>query len=706
MENDQKKLQEKHRSLIAQRKRQEKIAAQTRQKLNRRKVEFEQAQNHPVLQRINPSTIKKTIRTTAAYLLGRRNRKNLYSKTYKRKQAANDLKKYTQALYEKGFTEKALIDLKALYAETNHRYLKRAIAWELTLFYANEQTKTGARLAQTYLAIAKHGETDQDLLRSMSIIQAECHMKLNEVTEAKKVLMHAVQIGVHPDLYLALANTEESIEQKLTWINKVYESYHVVPITMTSVSETTPYDQLQTAGTLKTMPGPKVSVILPAYNSETGIQTAIDSILHQTWENIELIIVDDCSTDATFEVIQAYAKKDERIKVLKTETNSGPYVARNLALAQATGEFVTINDADDWSHAQKIAIQATHLINNASIIANTSEQARLTEDLEFYRRGTRGKYIFSNMSSLMFRREPVTLKLGFWDSVRFAADGEFKRRLITCFGEAAVVDLTTGPLSLPRQTANSLTGASAFGYHGFFMGARKEYVESFTTYYESGSSLYYPQNQQKRLFPVPEPMLPNGNRGVRHFDVVMIADYEAMDEHAASLLTVELEKNKQLGLTTALVQMYRYELKRKDSFNEQIREHIDGVSIQVVVYGEKVLTDVLIIRTPSVLAERQRYIPTINTTVALIIIEELPKIAYNRKKDLQSYQFRQCLHQLMAYFDKKGRWYPLNTRVRTGLNQWKENELKGIPITEEDWTNQHELHEEKYAIRLKDWLIK
>src|SRR5690625_2653718 len=88
-------------------------------------------------------------------------------------------------------------------------------------------------------------------------------------------------------------------------------------------------------------------------------------------------------------------------------------------------------------------------------IANTYEHARLTEDLKIYRSGTSGIYIFPNMSSTMFRREPVLKELGSWDSVRFAADGEFKRRLLRVFGKQSFVDLPTGPLSLPRQSASS-----------------------------------------------------------------------------------------------------------------------------------------------------------------------------------------------------------------------------------------------------------
>src|SRR5699024_8426829 len=204
--------------------------------------------------------------------------------------------------------------------------------------------------------------------------------------------------------------------------------------------------------------------------AETGIAIAVESILAQTWSNLELLIVDDCSPDNTYEVMQQYANKDERVRIFQTPQNSGPYVARNIALQAATGEFVTVNDADDWSHEKKLEIQVKHLIHHEQVMANTSEHARLTEDLTLYRRGTPGRYIFPNMSSTMFRRKPVMEKLGYWDSVRFAADGEFKRRLLKAFGQDAFVDLPSGPLSLPRQAVASLTSSSAFGYNGFFMG--------------------------------------------------------------------------------------------------------------------------------------------------------------------------------------------------------------------------------------------
>src|SRR5690625_6169718 len=123
-------------------------------------------------------------------------------------------------------------------------------------------------------------------------------------------------------------------------MNKSIYMYTIQSITFRNIEqEDVVYNDLMTKPTRQQeRTGPLVSVIFPAYNSELGICTAMDSILAQTWQNMELLVVDDCSTDATATVIQAYAQKDDRITFYSTPINSGPYVARNIALAAARSE--------------------------------------------------------------------------------------------------------------------------------------------------------------------------------------------------------------------------------------------------------------------------------------------------------------------------------------------------------------------------------
>lgn len=89
------------------------------------------------------------------------------------------------------------------------------------------------------------------------------------------------------------------------------------------------------------------SVIMPAYNSEKYIADSIRSVLNQTYKNLELIIVDDFSSDATKEIIETFAEQDIRIKVISNSINLGCAAARNRAIASSAGKYIAFLDSDD-----------------------------------------------------------------------------------------------------------------------------------------------------------------------------------------------------------------------------------------------------------------------------------------------------------------------------------------------------------------------
>ena len=91
----------------------------------------------------------------------------------------------------------------------------------------------------------------------------------------------------------------------------------------------------------------KVSVILPVYNVEKYLKECLDSILNQTLQEIEVICVDDGSTDRSLEILREYEKKDKRVIVL-TQENKGAGAARNKGLAIAKGEYLSFLDSDDF----------------------------------------------------------------------------------------------------------------------------------------------------------------------------------------------------------------------------------------------------------------------------------------------------------------------------------------------------------------------
>ena len=109
---------------------------------------------------------------------------------------------------------------------------------------------------------------------------------------------------------------------------------------------------------------PLVSVIMPCYNAEAFIAESIESVLHQTYSHWELVITDDCSSDRTPEIVQAYCKKDSRIDFVIAKQHSGIAGTRNQSLARVKGRFVAFLDNDDLWVPYKLEKQVRFMLDN------------------------------------------------------------------------------------------------------------------------------------------------------------------------------------------------------------------------------------------------------------------------------------------------------------------------------------------------------
>lgn len=101
----------------------------------------------------------------------------------------------------------------------------------------------------------------------------------------------------------------------------------------------------------------KVSIITPSFNSEKYITKTIESVQKQTYQNWEMIIVDDCSTDRTCDIVEEFAKFDSRVKLIRQRKNGGAGRARTYALQKSTGRFIAYLDADDIWKPEKLEKQ-------------------------------------------------------------------------------------------------------------------------------------------------------------------------------------------------------------------------------------------------------------------------------------------------------------------------------------------------------------
>ena len=105
----------------------------------------------------------------------------------------------------------------------------------------------------------------------------------------------------------------------------------------------------------------KVSVIIPVYNVEKYLRQCLDSVVNQTLEDIEIICVNDCSTDNSLKILQEYAAKDVRIKIINNEKNLHAGISRNKGLAAANSEYVYFMDADDYLESNALELTTAKL---------------------------------------------------------------------------------------------------------------------------------------------------------------------------------------------------------------------------------------------------------------------------------------------------------------------------------------------------------
>ncbi len=115
------------------------------------------------------------------------------------------------------------------------------------------------------------------------------------------------------------------------------------------------------------MQQPKISIIIPVYNAEKTLNRCLDTLVSQTYKNIEILCIDDCSSDNSFNILKEYEKKDSRIIAIKRVKNQGQGPVRNYALSIAKGDYIMFADADDWYENNACEILYNNIKNNCNV---------------------------------------------------------------------------------------------------------------------------------------------------------------------------------------------------------------------------------------------------------------------------------------------------------------------------------------------------
>jgi len=400
----------------------------------------------------------------------------------------------------------ALINSVMEWNTPNSSMLHQSLYWQLCIAKTeNKKNVIEKRVLDRYVEIEKQ-HLPHDFVKAHMATEAMTRLGLAD--QAKKILLKHED---KPMALLALSNTSiDNDELWLEYVNRFFSSRKLEPLSLFEGVKPR-FLRLEGAPATSYSGGPKISVIMTAFNVENYIETAIRSVLAQSWSNFELIVVDDCSTDATRRIVKQLMEHDSRIKLIENQTNCGTYINRNKAYNLATGEYVTCHDSDDWAHPKKLEYQVTALLKNPDAVSSSSHWVRMYENGQFifYTLGTFAQY---NANSLMFKIDRVKPVLGYWDSVRISADSEFIRRLHAVFGKEREIILDD-VLMFGLKRPESLTTASGSGHRpNGISPLRKRYYDSYTNWHQTidKDSAYMEFPLKSRPFEAPEEILAKG----------------------------------------------------------------------------------------------------------------------------------------------------------------------------------------------------
>lgn len=126
---------------------------------------------------------------------------------------------------------------------------------------------------------------------------------------------------------------------------------------------------------------PSVSVIIPVYNGESTISYALDSVLTQKGI-LEILVIDDCSTDSTEQIVKGYCNKNSLVHYIKNPTNSGAAASRNHGVSKAKGEYVAFLDADDYWYGPKMEAQLALMEQTKAVLSSTARELLKSDGTE------------------------------------------------------------------------------------------------------------------------------------------------------------------------------------------------------------------------------------------------------------------------------------------------------------------------------------
>ena len=596
------------------------------------------------------------------------------------RQKASDLDRLLWA----GFASDAVEQLKALSGSNADPEERAAAAWALARWFASIGNYANA-LAELGAAKAVIAEGNWD--RDHHLLEISVLVELGRTHDAELALQRALSSwGELPEICLLAASvvnigasTEDdrivTDSRRLAWINKPFIAAALVPIELSDPLRPLAFDNLTTPAVAKHPKAcsAKLSVIMPAYNAAETLPTALKSVLAQSWDNLEVLAVDDASTDDTWSIIQSFAASDGRVKPLRHNENSGTYAARNTGLRHASGDLVTVHDADDWSHAEKFAIQATDLLE-AGTPLNITLSVRIFPDLTVRLKAINTAILYHYIGSLMAKRSDL-IAVGGWDEPLTGADDELYHRLLALYRLEPKPICPGVPLTLMLARPDSLSASRTTGVATIKYGALRQYKEAYRYWHAAETAKAEPDleiSQRARPFPIPA-ICKTQPAGQLCYDVLYVSDFSEPDETAVFNAWM-IEAGHYLGLKQAWFQWPNFDSPDRP-VDAEVRKRAHANMADCVVAGEKVYCKVVVLYHPEILNHLPNPLPRVKARACILVADKAPSA------NGQSYDIDRALQAVHAAFGVKPIVAPVSPSSRSSIRA----AAKRTPLSPRNW---------------------
>ena len=348
---------------------------------------------------------------------------------------------------------------------------------------------------------------------------------------------------------------------------------------------------------------PVVTVIMSTFKPDHSFPTAVASLVAQTWRNLEILVVDDCSPPEFDDLLESVAATDPRIQLMRMPVNGGTYKIRNHAIAECRGEFVTFQDSDDWAHPERIARQVAPLIGPTGLVATHARSLRVNDDLTTLKVGYNS--FRRAAASLMFHKDVVIRALGGFDETRKAADTEFGYRISTVFGEDANENIPE-VLVLTQLTEGSLSRAEfAFGWHH---PARVAFSQAYQYWHReiaAGRASARLDPGAPRQYPAPERFLTGRDAPAANPDVMWVSDWRGqLGRYVGASALVEAVARSGPSVMVAQAAAVRHSDRDRDRLplgDDIMQLQADGLT-RFAIWAEPAHSRLLLVGDPELLA--------------------------------------------------------------------------------------------------------